>query len=290
MNSLHSNKKQKKRRSKRRRRPINVLASVLTTFSLYCGISSVFASINGEYTTASYWILSAIILDMLDGAVARLTNSVSEFGKELDSLGDIVSFGVGPSVLMYTAYIQAEPAGETLIDPTGSMLAIVFVICGALRLARYNVYQSTRRDYFVGLPIPAAAGALASFVLFTEDLGWESVPVWVFGPVILLLSVLMVSAVLYPKDRLKAFVLRPRHAFQFLVLCVIGIAVFDRAVQYSPAIVLLPLAAAYVFFGLTNDLYARGKRILNRNKAAETDSSLGQEPHSKAHNKTRVAK
>ena len=290
MKPIPPKKKQKKRRAKRQRRTINVLASVLTTFSLYCGISSVFASINGEFKIASYWILSAIILDMLDGTVARLTHSVSEFGKELDSLGDIVSFGVGPSVLIYMAYFQVEPAGEKLIDPTGSMLAIVFVICGALRLARYNVYQSTRRDYFVGLPIPAAAGTVASFVLFTQDLGLEDVPIWVFGPLTLLLSGLMVSTVLYPKDRLKAFVLRPRHAFQFLVLCVIGIAVFDRAVQYSPAIVLLPLAGAYVFFGLSNDLYARGKRIVRRNAAEEAGTSPGRNSEPEPRDEDPVAK
>lgn len=289
MKPIRPKKKQRKRRSKRRRRTINVLASVLTTFSLYCGISSVFASINGEFEIASYWILAAIILDMLDGTVARLTHSVSEFGKELDSLGDIVSFGVGPSVLVYMAYFQAEPSSEKLIDPTGSMLAIVFVICGALRLARYNVYQSTRRDYFVGLPIPAAAGTVASFVLFTQDLGLD-VPIWVFGPLTLLLSGLMVSTVLYPKDRLKAFVLRPRHAFQFLVLCVIGIAVFDQALLISPAIVLLPLAAAYVLFGLSNDLYARGKRAIRRNAAAESGQSTGRDSRPETRSETPVVK
>jgi CDP-diacylglycerol--serine O-phosphatidyltransferase len=208
----------------------------------------------------------------------------------LDSLSDLVSFGVGPSVLVYTAYLQAEPSAGKFIDPSGSMLAIVFVICGALRLARYNVYQSTRRDYFVGLPIPAAAGTVASFVLFTQDLGLEDVPIWVFGPLTLLLSGLMVSVVLYPKDRLKAFVLQPRHAFQFLVLCVIGIAVFDRAIVYSPAIVLLPLAVAYVLFGLSYDLYARGRRLLRRDADEDSEPSPERVSPPESPSKTPVAK
>ena len=101
--------KPKKRRSrrfrqrKRRRMPINVAASVITTFALYCGIASIFAAIRDDFELASYWILAAILFDMLDGTIARLTKSVSDFGKELDSLADMVAFGVAPAVLIYNA-------------------------------------------------------------------------------------------------------------------------------------------------------------------------------------------
>ena len=270
MVAIRRKKRSRRRQRNRRRRPINVAASVLTTFSLYCGISSVFASINGEYDNAAYWIFGAMVFDILDGAVARLTNSVSEFGKELDSLSDAVSFGVAPAVLMYTGFLQDARGVNTLPDPTTSVVAISFVICAVLRLARYNVYQSSRRDYFVGLPSPAAAGTLASYVLFA--LYFElRLNFWILSPMTVILAVLMVSSVLYPKDRLRAVILSPRHAFQFLVMSVVGIAIFHYARQYSPAIILLPLAGSYVLFGIGMDVYLRLRRLTRKQRLAEPE-------------------
>ncbi len=255
-----TNLKPKKRRSRRfrqrrrRRMPINVAASVITTFSLYCGIASIFAAIRSDYEGASYWILAAIIFDMLDGTVARLTKSVSAFGKELDSLADMVSFGVAPAVLIYNAYLIESAAADSVAAPMGSMVAIVFVICAALRLARYNIYQAERQDLFVGLPSPAAAGTIASFTLFVQYFEFR-VAYWVLGPLTVALALLMVSTIRYPKKTMQVFVLTPRKAFRFLVLCVVGIAVFNYALQYSPAIVLLPLGMTYVLFGVANALF-----------------------------------
>lgn len=260
--------KRLRRKRLHRRRPINVVASVVTTLSLYCGIAGIFSAIKGEPEKAAYWILASIFLDVLDGAVARLTKSVSSFGKELDSLSDLVSAGVAPAVLIYTAYLRDW-------ESFGTMLGIVFVICGALRLARYNVYQAERRDYFIGLPIPAAGGTLAAFVLFAQYWQMEVAP-WVLTPLTLGLSGLMVSTVRYPKDKLRMLILAPKHAFRFLVLCVLGIAVFHYARAYSPAIVLLPLALAYVLFGIGDEFYMRLYRRAaipeapQRNEAGET--------------------
>lgn len=268
-------KTKKKRRSRRfrqrmrRRMPINVAASVITTFSLFCGISSVFSSIRGDYEIASYWILVAIFADMLDGTIARLTKSVSDFGKELDSLSDMVSFGVAPAVLIYTAYlIEAEVTGSFLA-PTGSMMAIMYVICAALRLARYNVYQSERQDLFVGLPSPAAAGNIASFTLFWQYFDIH-VAFWVLGPLTVFLALLMVSTVRYPKKTMRVFVLTPRKGFRFIVLCGVGYAVVSYAFEYSPAIVLMPLGMAYVLFGVVNELFT----LLSRRKKVGEESSV----------------
>ena len=263
-----TNPKPKKRRSrrfrqrKRRRMPINVAASVITTFSLYCGIASIFAAIRSDYEVASYWILAAIISDMLDGTIARLTKSVSDFGKELDSLADMVTFGVAPAVLIYNAYLLESAATGSIIAPAGSMFAIIFVICAALRLARYNVYQAERQDFFGGLPSPAAAGTIASFTLFVQYFELR-VAYWVLGPLTVALALLMVSTIRYPKKTMQVFVLTPRKAFKFLVLCVAGIAAFNYALQYSPAIVLLPLGMTYVLFGVANALYV----LLRRRRA-----------------------
>lgn len=266
---IRRSKRARKRRQ--RRRPINVIASVLTTFSLYCGIASIFASINEEYDRAAYWILAAIFLDTMDGAVARVTKSVSKFGKELDSLSDIVSFGVAPAVLIYSDYLLEEKHTGSIIGPTGSMMAIIFVICGALRLARYNVYQSEQRQSFAGLPIPAAAGTIASFVLFTSYFEWQ-VAFWMLGPLAIALASLMVSTIRYPRE-IHVLVLAPRHAFRLLILVVVAIAVFHYASrQFDAAIVLLPLGMAYVLSGIVNYLYNRiRKRGRIEDKPKESD-------------------
>lgn len=280
MPSIRKKRRVKKAKT-RRKLPINVAASLLTTLALYSGISSIFASINQDFKMAAYWILAAIILDTFDGMVARLTNSESDFGKELDSLADIVSFGIAPAVLIYTAFLLEERMTGSIIGPTGSMMAIVYVICGALRLARYNVYQSDRSDAFVGLPIPAAAGNVASFTLFTNFFELQ-VAYWVFGPFIIGLTVLMVSNILFPKKNLKIFVLAPRKAFQALVLCVIGIAAFHYARQYSVDIVWLPLGLTYVLFGLVNGGLARMRHVREKPAPIEdghSEETILQEPH-----------
>lgn len=236
----------KRRARKKLRRPINVLASALTTLNLYMGIASIFAAIDGQFNKAAYYIIIAIVLDTLDGAVARLTHTTTEFGKQLDSLCDVVSFGVAPSVMIYTAYLPEEPTNLTRL---GAVLAIFYVISAALRLARFNVYQADNRDYFIGLPSPGAAGSLASFVLFVQYFEWHDVMWYILGPFTVVLSLMMVGSVPYPKSRVKAWLYGPRKGFSFLVLCGVAIAVIDQASHFSPSIVLLPLALLYLVSG-----------------------------------------
>lgn len=253
-----------------RRRPVNVLASVMTTISLYLGTASIFASIGSEFEKAALFILIAIIFDSLDGTVARLTKSVSEFGKELDSLCDLVSFGVAPAVLVFVAYLPEgfhlpiSPRAESIVGKTGSYMAIIYVICTALRLARFNTYESTRRDSFTGLPSPAAGGTLAAFVLFLqyfepqlEQHKLGPLAYYALGPTAVFLALLMVSTVRYPKDRLKSFVVAPRPAFTTLAICAFAIAVIHYALTTSVAIVLFPLCMTYVLFGLGDTIYQR---------------------------------
>ena len=276
MNSNSPKKNENKRKSRRwrirqrKRMPINVAASLVTTIALYCGIASIFASIRGLYDIASYWILAAIFFDTLDGAVARMTKSVSDFGKELDSLSDIVSFGVAPAVLIYKAYLLDGSGSGFEANPTGGMFAIFFVILGALRLARYNVFQSDRQDIFIGLPIPAAAGNVASLTLFCNYFDLQ-VTHWVMGPVAFGLALLMVSNVRYPKKNMSVFMLTPRKGFRMLVSFVVVIAAFHYAQAYSPAIVFLPLGMTYVLFGITNELVAFVTRRKPLTTAPTTD-------------------
>ena len=250
------------------RTPINFLASAITTLNLYCGIASIFAAIEGHFEKAAYFILGAIVVDTLDGAVARMTKSVSDFGKQLDSLCDVVSFGVAPAVLIYTVFLPGE---KEIVIRVGGFLAIIYAIMTALRLARFNVYQSTNREYFTGLPSPAAAATLASFVLFTQFTGM-TVSAWVFGPLTAGLAFLMFSTVQYPKSKIKSLMLAPRLAIPMLALCAVAIAVFDQAIRKDPSIVLFPLTASYALFGIGDTAY----RTFIRRQASQP--SGGPEP------------
>ena len=250
---------QRKRRKQRttRRKPINVVASALTTAGLYCGIVSIFKAIDQDFKWAAYFIILAQVFDVMDGTFAKLTKTTSEFGKQLDSLADLASFGVAPAVLIYTAYLHEAKLLGLVGGKTGAAMAIIFVICAALRLARFNGYQSEIRDYFDGLPAPAAAATIATFVLFTSYFDFQ-VAHWILTPLTLALAYLMVSNFRYPKDVLKDLVLAPKNAFRLLVLCGVAIAVFHKAMdEHSPAIALFPLAASYVLYGVGDRVYAQ---------------------------------
>ncbi|HFD12182.1 MAG TPA: CDP-diacylglycerol--serine O-phosphatidyltransferase [Crenotrichaceae bacterium] len=142
----------------RRRKGIYLLPNLLTTAALSCGFFAITSSINGRYESAAVAIIVALVLDGLDGRVARLTNTQSDFGAQYDSMADVVSFGVAPAILMYTWALA--PLGKL-----GWVAAFVHMAGGALRLARFNVQlEVDDKRFFQGLPSPAAGGVLACFV------------------------------------------------------------------------------------------------------------------------------
>src|SRR5213080_1359145 len=144
----------------KRGRGIVLLPSLLTTGNLFCGFFALLLTVEGRFSDAALAIFVAMIMDMLDGRVARLMKATSQFGVEFDSLADVVSFCVAPAFMLYTLALARLGRAAWL----GTFL---FVICGALRLARFNVHSGVSdRRYFVGLPTPAAAGIVASVVLF----------------------------------------------------------------------------------------------------------------------------
>ena len=119
------------RRPRKKRRHVNILPNLLTVGNIYCGLLSILYTINGEFELAAWMILLALLFDASDGGIARLTKSTSSFGKELDSLADVVTFGVGPAVLVHRSILYN-------FQHIGSFLVMVYAITGALRLARYN--------------------------------------------------------------------------------------------------------------------------------------------------------
>jgi CDP-diacylglycerol--serine O-phosphatidyltransferase len=175
----------------RRGKGIYLLTSLLTTGNLFCGFFAMLLTVQGRYTEASLAIFVAMIMDALDGRVARLMKATSQFGVEYDSLADVVSFGVAPAFLLY-AFALSE------LGRPAWFAAFLFVICGALRLARFNVFTgATDKRFFVGLPIPAAAAVVCGAVIFLHG---EELTRWLRGAVAVmtyLVALLMVSTFRY---------------------------------------------------------------------------------------------
>jgi len=224
--------------SKLRRRGIYLLPSSFTVANIFCGFYSIISSIRGELALAGVLIGVAILLDTLDGRVARMANASSEFGKEFDSLADQVSFGVTPMVLAFQW-------GLSLWPRLGWLVGFLFVICGAMRLARFNIQEAAiDKRFFVGLPIPAAAAVVAALVYrFPEPMTSqaEALPVLCL---VIALSFLMVSKLRYYS--FKDFDIRRRQPH----LTVLFLALLIVTVFTLPQAMLLILASTYLVSGL----------------------------------------
>jgi CDP-diacylglycerol--serine O-phosphatidyltransferase len=230
-------------------RKIYIVPNFVTTANMFCGFFSVIASIRQEYGSAAWAIVAASIFDMLDGRVARLAKATSQFGVEYDSLSDLISFGMAPGILLYQWALQ--PYGRL-----GWSAAFLFVACGALRLARFNVTTSVLpKGFFQGLPIPMGAGMVATFVIFSQALGWEveneqlAVLILTFG-----LASLMISTIRFPS--FKELNWRSRASFGFLMVGVITMIL----IAIRPEITLFLVLSTYIAASLAWNLYrlARG--------------------------------
>jgi len=228
-----------RRRSKRReKRGVYLLPNLLTAASLLCGFYALVASWKGEFVHAAVAILLAGLFDGIDGKVARLTHSASRFGTEFDSLADLVSFGVAPAMLAYSWILH--PYGRW-----GWLAAFLYVICGALRLARFNVRATAAEmRHFSGLPTPAAAYGIATTVLLSQRLGIPIEEKGLFLSILLyLLAFLMVSNFPYPS--FKDLELLRRRPFSTLVTGILIMVV----VIAEPQITLFLCSWAYVTLG-----------------------------------------
>jgi CDP-diacylglycerol--serine O-phosphatidyltransferase len=206
------NRKNKKR--KERRRGVYVLPNLVTTASLFCGFYAVIAAISGNFYQAALSVLAAAILDGLDGRIARITHTTSAFGVQYDSLSDLIAFGLAPAVLVFLWALKP-------FNRFGWMAAFLYLVCGALRLARFNVQTGQiGHNYFVGLPIPAAASIVATTILFIYQMGGTgSTGYLVVLIMIYVLSFLMVSNI--PYYSFKGMKLAERRSFNFLVAIVL---------------------------------------------------------------------
>ncbi len=243
-------------RARDRNAYILVLPSMFTTGNLFCGFYSVIRSFNHDFEKAAYAIILAGIFDLLDGRVARITKSTSQFGLEYDSIADVVSFGIAPAILAYVWVLQ--PFGNV-----GFAAAFFFAACGALRLARFNtITNELPKSYFLGLPIPAAANMVAAAAILYHSFHFDY-PQEIMLVAMFALGLLMVSSIRYRS--FKDFDLRHRRSFFQLVLLVLLLAV--AAVR--PEITLSIIFGYYVLWGPFREGWSWGYRALARKKGEE---------------------
>lgn len=215
----------------------SLIPNMLTSLNLVLGMFSIILTFNGEFVKAALFIVAAMLADGLDGRAARYFKVSSEFGKELDSLCDLVSFGVAPAILSY-AYILKDFA------MLGYVVAALFATCGALRLARFNVNTGVVKGYFMGLPIPAGGCVVATFVM----LGHKPPGLW-FPIMVTVFAYLMVSSIRYPDFKGKGEKIRIIPA---IITIVIGIYILFVA----NSAVLFVVFFSYALFGILNTIFA----------------------------------
>ncbi|MGB0665156.1 MAG: CDP-diacylglycerol--serine O-phosphatidyltransferase [Pontibacterium sp.] len=222
------------------RRGIYLLPNLFTTGALFCGFYAVISSMSGDFESAAIAIFIAMVFDGLDGRVARLTNTSSAFGAEYDSLSDMVSFGVAPALVVYN-WALAD------LGQLGFFAAFIYVAGAALRLARFNTQiGSVDKRYFIGLPSPAAAAAIAGLVWVVIDFDFSvagDVYGYAIGIYIALTGVLMVSNVLYYSFKDVDF----KGRVPFIILS--GIVLAVGVISISPPAFLWLLLLVYVLSG-----------------------------------------
>jgi CDP-diacylglycerol--serine O-phosphatidyltransferase len=228
---------------RRRRRPripplrkgVYVLPNLVTTAGLFSGFYAIIATLSHDYRLAAVMILVAALCDGLDGRIARLTHSASSFGVQYDSLADVIAFGVAPGILVYTWALK--PWGRW-----GWLAATLYVTCGALRLARFNVQVGTiERRHFLGLPIPGGATLIASTVLLYYWVGGQGDP---HKHILMLLLIYAVAALMVSEFRYFSFKelnVHRRHPFPVLV----GLIVLVMLTVGAPELMLFLGIASY---------------------------------------------
>ena len=256
-------KRKNRRPRKKTRKGIYILPNLFTSASLFGGFYAIIAAIQGRYEAAAIAIIISAICDGLDGRVARFTKTTSDFGTEYDSLADLVSFGVAPAIL---AYLWAlKPFGRL-----GWLAAFMYVVCGALRLARFNVEKSSvQTPYFKGLPIPSAACFISSLILFASTInGFAERRDIIIILMIYALSFLMVSSLNYLS--FKDFHIKHQKPFNVLVTFILILIV----IAYKPKVLLFLILLPYIISGPVISLYLF-RKVRNSRKKIEADYSPG---------------
>jgi len=219
-----------------------VIPGTFTMGNVVCGFLSILSAFEGHITTACWFIILAGFLDALDGKIARLSGGTSQFGVELDSLADFLSFGVAPAVIVHTIKLSS-------LGKWGWIISIVYIMAASYRLARYNIFAETdEKKDFLGLPVPGAALTLVSFILFSYKVwgGLEYSEILV--SMVILFAFLMVSQVQYDAFPDKFDSQQARIKLGILVIAAI-------IILFKPRLLLFPFFSLYILFGMTREIY-----------------------------------
>ena len=219
-----------------------IFPGTFTMGNVVCGFLAILSAFEGNITTACWFVILAGFLDALDGRVARLSGGTSQFGIELDSLADFLSFGIAPAVIVHSIKLGS-------LGKWGWVISVVYIMASAYRLARFNLLADTEeKKDFLGLPVPAAAVTLVSFVIFCYNL-WDGLK---FGELlvsmIILFAFLMVSQVRYDTFPQRFDTRQSRIKLAVLL----GAAV---VIIFRPRLLLFPISASYILFGMVCELY-----------------------------------
>lgn len=223
--------------TRRLRRGAYLLPSLFTIGNVLLGFYAIVCGLNGDFQRAAIWVFVAAITDSLDGRIARMTGTETEFGREFDSLADVITFGVTPALLAYLWGVRD-------LAPRAWLVPLFYVVTTATRLARFNVQaKSVDSRYFVGLPAPAAAGAICSLLYFAPDAAWRD---WLEGLVsvaLLLIGTLMVSTFRY--YGFKRIDLRKRWSYRVALplAAIVGVVVFSPHATFLVIAMLYTLSA-----------------------------------------------
>lgn len=254
-----------------------ILPNIVTLGNLFLGYLAILAIMQGKFTTACWLIVVAVIMDGLDGFVARLIKENSRFGAQIDSLADAVSFGVAPGILVYTAVLK--PFGLY-----GLLLSFLPIAAGITRLARFNILQETpktNRD-FIGLPIPIAALIITSFFIYVETMheGFTKTPVYL--SLIPALSLLMLSPIPYRRPPFT----NNKHGTQQLIGKIVMI-VGGALVIWNPALTLFPLSILYLLSGPTELVIIQLRKLRRSSSPADglSDDTYPDKPRRNIHHR-----
>ncbi|MBN2372326.1 CDP-diacylglycerol--serine O-phosphatidyltransferase [bacterium] len=232
------------------KRGIYILPNLFTLGNIFCGFYALIAALKNQFQVAAIAILAAVIFDGIDGRIARLTNTCSRFGIEFDSLADLISFGAAPGLLIYLWALQP-------FERIGWLASFLFLVCGALRLARFNCQVNTDESKsFTGLPIPAAAGTISSFIILHQFLfGPDGRKPIIIALMAYILAFLMVSTIRYRS--LKELKLKERKPFNVLVLTLLLLLVIIA----EPKVMLFIVFLIYVMSGPAQMILTHAKGI-----------------------------
>ncbi len=255
---------------KKRITPLSILPHLFTVSSIFCGLYAIIQATDGtaadRFYLASVAILFAVLFDSADGRVARMTKTESDFGLQMDSLADVISFGVAPAILVYKW-------GLTQFGLVGMLVAFAYAACGALRLARFNVLAANgpkAPKHFVGLPIPLAAATIVSLVLLHFKMGGVLLgyhPVLI--AVVLLLALLMVSNIRY-----RTFKEMSGSRFAAPAVVVLALAILVAAWQTSFSLMMVIICTALVSLGPAEELVRFVRRRIHRRDEEEEEEAV----------------